>query len=289
MLKMERNSISWIGIADLFLFLFLFFLAAYIMAASENKTTTDCSGKLLLVENENKVLKKRITELEEALHRCQADLSRCREDLRRCREDLRQCRDDNIVLGKGRFISDSFGAVIGQALNALNELKQHMEERHFPVQIDRRPDSLFFDMQVFFQHEGLEVTKREEREAIVIIGKEFRRILDQRHTFKLRESEEHTFYLHEVMRIVIEGHTDETKKNEMANFYYSAGRAQTVLNILMQECGLKPPKYRISTASYAEFGRKPKSSPDDSADTIDQKMRRVTISIVPDYDRLPSK
>ncbi|MBF0551557.1 MAG: hypothetical protein HQK60_13605, partial [Deltaproteobacteria bacterium] len=187
MLKMERNSISWIGIADLFLFLFLFFLAAYIMAATKNENATDCSGKLLRMERENRELKKKIAELEDALHRCREDLSRCREKLDQCREDLRQCRDDNIVLGQGRFISDSFGAVIGQALNALNELKQQMEARNFPVQIDRRPDSLFFDMQVFFRHEGLDVTKREEREAIVIIGKEFRRILDQRHTFKLRE------------------------------------------------------------------------------------------------------
>ncbi|MBF0526744.1 MAG: hypothetical protein HQK56_16790, partial [Deltaproteobacteria bacterium] len=219
MIKMERNSISWIGIADLFLFLFLFFLAAYIMAATENKSTTDCAGKLIRMEKENRELKKKIAELEHALQRC-------RKELKDCREDLRQCRDDNIRVGQGRFISDSFGAVIGQALNALNELKQQMEARNFPVQIDRRPDSLFFDMQVFFRHERLDVTKQEEREAIVIIGKEFRRILDQRHTFKLREGEEHTFYLHEVMRIVIEGHTDETKKNEMANFYYSAGRAQ---------------------------------------------------------------
>ena len=56
----------------------------------------------------------------------------------------------------------------------------------------------------------------------------------------------------------------------------------------MTKNDLKPPKYNISIAGFAEFGRAPRMDAqlelDD--DLRRAKMRRVTISIVPDYDLL---
>ncbi len=60
------------------------------------------------------------------------------------------------------------------------------------------------------------------------------------------------------------------------------------MKLLMEENDLKPPKYNISIAGFAEFGRAPHMDAQlESDDDLRRaKMRRVTISIVPDYDLL---
>lgn len=219
-----------------------------------------------------------------------------------------------------------FGNIISQALNELNKLKSEMDELNFPVEIDRRPDRLFFDMKVSFKHAGRNLKEIEDTgdcAAIIHIGKRFKEILNEKRTFKLKNNQKKEYHLYDVMRIVVEGHTDETKSNEMANFHFSSDRALAVLQLLMTKCELKPPTYRISVAAYAEFGRQAKLKDCEKAkknclnemkeeaksvrlsedaslhkqqkierckesyeECRHAKMKRITISIRPDYDKL---
>jgi flagellar motor protein MotB len=263
------------------------------MAQTENEEKTkmylDPEAKDRL-EQDNKKLKKDIDNLKKDKVKLQGLIAKLTTENKDILKRIETCRNEKEEIAKKAKIEDKFGEVISRSLGVLRGLKGDMERRNFPVQIDDRPDRLFFDMEeVTFEFAETKIVDDNDKEAIRIIGKEFKKILDEKYIFpidnKLKE-----VHLHDVMRIVIEGHTDDNSRNPIANYYVSASRAWAVLDILVNQSGLKSPDYRISVAGYAEFGRPPKGIDEITDPEVRQKrMRRVTISIVPDYDRIYPK
>lgn len=240
----EQSNLSWIGFTDLFLHLFIFFLAGFM---------------LLKYFATNETIK-----AEEKLQQCQAEISEGKKH-----EELRTV----------------FGKIISQALNTLVKLKKGMEESNLPIQIEQRPDRLFFDMGIAFPFNSKQIPSK-QKQAIIDIGNTFREILNT--SVAITPDGKH-YYLYNIMRVVIEGHADYKKRDkndQISNYIVSKERAFAVMELLVAKSGLLPPKYKISMAGFAEYGRQPKLTEEEKQDEeqIRRRMRRVTISIVPDYD-----
>ena len=207
--------------------------------------------------------------------------------LQQCKVELATTRKLASDSKKREELATVFGNIISQALSVLEKLKKDMES-NLPIQIDRRPDRLFFDMGVSFSFNKTKIPPKQKR-AIVNIGNTFRKILDRQ--VPIRKPDGNSYYLHEIMRIVIEGHADYKKRrkgDKLTNYTVSKDRAFAVMKLLMDKSGLVPPKYKMSIAGFAEFGRQPKLSEEEQANEnlVRRRMRRVTISIVPNYDEL---
>ena len=182
-----------------------------------------------------------------------------------------------------------FGAtqLINRAAVVLEGLKKDLETEDFPIAVEYRPDRLYFDMGVYFPFDSADPKDipTDQQARIHVIGDTFRRILDQRIRVgtDMRQARS-------VMRVVIEGHTDDKRpaRDHFVNYHFAKERAFAVMKLLMKKSKLIPPEYRISIAGYAEYGRPPNLDPSKNYDpeVMRGKMRRVTISIAPDYDVL---
>lgn len=187
----------------------------------------------------------------------------------------------------GEQLRTQFGELISRAAVVLQDLKKDLETEDFPIAIEQRPDRLYFDMGVYFPFDSADLTDipPDQQERIRVIGDAFRRILDQR----IRVGTD-VRKVSKVMRVIIEGHTDDKRpaKDYFVNYHFAKERAFSVMKLLMKESKLIPPEYKISIAGYAEYGRLPFIDPLILYDreAVRDKMRRVTISIAPDYDVL---
>jgi len=283
----EPNSLSWIGFTDLFLHLFIFFLAGFMLlkhfAANEAMKAEIAQDKVAQFEicQNKKGQCEKI--LEDSVNYNVKNLMICRQQNTKIKENLQRCESEI----KEEALRAEFGEIITQALNVLVKLKNEMES-NLPIHIDRRPDRLFFDMGVSFKFNKAKVFPK-QKQAIINIGNKFREILDRE--ISINKPNGNPYHLYEVMKIVIEGHADNKKRRKddnITNYTISKERAFAVMKLLIEKSKLKPPKYKISVAGYAEYGRPPKLSKKEKKNEklARSRMRRVTISIVPDYDEL---
>jgi flagellar motor protein MotB len=180
-----------------------------------------------------------------------------------------------------------FGQLITEAAVMLEKVKENLETENFPITIEHRPDKLYFDMGVHFRSSSADPSDigKDQIRRIKKVGDAFREILDQKIVFN-----SNTVQVNSIMRIIVEGHTDDQKpdNDNYVNYHFSTDRALTVMKILMENSELTPPKYKVSIAGYAEYGREPtyEKNVRYNQDEKRSKMRRVTISIAPDYDVL---
>jgi len=245
---MEEQSISWIGFSDFFFHLFVFFI---VVSASVSL---------------DKVIEPPICKPCEVCEVCEV-----------C-EPCEPCEPR-----KKDVLEAKFGEIISKALKTLEELKEKMKNSSLPIHIDHRPDRLFVDMGVTFKFNNTQI-KSEQRQAIIEIGNTFRGILN-----RLVEFDGKYYHLYDVMQVVVEGHADPEKKDKndkIVNYIISTGRALEVFELLVKNSGLVPPKYKIHSAGFGEYGRQPKLNATEKQDKklVHSRMRRVTISISPYYD-----
>ena len=283
----EPNSLSWIGFTDLFLHLFIFFLAGFMLlkhfAANEAmkaEIAQDKIAKFEVCQNKKGQCEKILAD---SIEYNVKNLMICRQQNTRIKENLQRCESEM----KHEALRAEFGKIITQALNVLVKLKDEMESS-LPIHIAHRPDRLFFDMGVSFKFNKTKILP-EQKQAIINIGNKFREILDRE--IVITKPDGNPYYLYEVMKIVIEGHADNKKRSKndnITNYRISKERAFAVMQLLIEKSSLKPPKYKISVTGYAEYGRPPKLTEKEKNNEklARSRMRRVTISIVPDYDEL---
>ncbi|MDM8561680.1 hypothetical protein [Candidatus Parabeggiatoa sp. HSG14] len=305
----DHSSLSWIGFTDLFLHLFIFFLAGFMLLkyfaatqVEEARAAKDMTKDVVAQYEEcgkqkgqmGKACQSLLAEYDKAIDSKFNSLVTCRKQKTRLENELQQCEIE--LATTRRLVSDSkkreelaaaFGQIISQALSVLEKLKKEMES-NLPIQIDRRPDRLFFDMGVSFSFNKTRIPPK-QKQAIINIGNTFRKILDRQ--VPITKSNGRFYRLHEIMRIVIEGHADYKKRrkdDQLTNYTVSKDRAFEVMKLLMGKSALVPPKYKMSIAGFAEYGRQPKFTQEEKTNKalIRRRMRRVTISIVPDYDEL---
>nr|VFK13317.1 MAG: OmpA family protein [Candidatus Kentron sp. LPFa]VFK31280.1 MAG: OmpA family protein [Candidatus Kentron sp. LPFa] len=301
----EEKSIAWIGFTDLFLYLFISILAIFIIVQfSFAKVVEDAKDKNLRAammekelhacrEQESK-LEGKILALKEDIRQEREDSQRKEEGLRNISRDLRTCKEENSTIQKKyrayqakveyrERIKNKHEKLIADALNVLKELKEDMSDHKLPIHIETEPDRIYFDMGVSFISREVSIPDGQKK-SIIKIGKKFKEILDRVVMIGSKR-----YYLRDLMRVVVEGHADDQKVHEMANFDVSKDRAFRVIELLIRESGLEPPIYKINMAAFAEFGRQPKLTDEEQEKGIDYKrgrMRRVTISIVPSYTTL---
>lgn len=222
--------------------------------------------------------------LTEQLEQMQTEMEQYQQTIRLLQDQLAEEKSH------GEELRTQFAELISRAAVVLEGLKQELETEDFPIAVEQRPDRLYFDMGVYFPLNSAKRTDipDDQQKRISVIGDAFRRILDQRiqiGNYKQKVSS--------VMRVVIEGHTDDKRpvEDNYINYYYAKERAFTVMKLLMEKSKLTPPEYRISIAGYAEYGRPPNLDPaiQNDIEKKRDKMRRVTISIAPDYDVLERK
>jgi outer membrane protein OmpA-like peptidoglycan-associated protein len=317
----EDNSLSWIGFTDLFLHLFIFFLAGFMLlkyfaaielerarAAEENnrhlmaqfescgqqKTQIEilgetCQNQLEETEKSSETLFKNLMLCRQQKNRLENTLQQVGGNLQQCQIALTTTIEQVDKTKKREELRVAFGQIITQALSVLERLKTKMES-NLPIHIDRRPDRLFFDMGVSFPFNQTRIPAQ-QRQILIDISKTFRDILDSRVSIKKPNGQ--PYYLREIMQVVVEGHADykRSKHDKLINYRISKERAFKVMQLLMDKGGIVPPKYKMSMAGFAEYGRQPKLNKQEKQDEVQirRRMRRVTISIVPDYDVLLSE
>jgi flagellar motor protein MotB len=226
-----------------------------------------------------------LTEKDQALAQIRTQLAQALEEKQRYRQLLAQLKKQSASRDEQPRIA--FAEIIAQAFLVLDRLRQELQTEDFPIDIDQRPDRLFFDMGISFEVNSSDISdiSKDLRDRIRDIGDTFRRILDQPVRIGSRD-----YHLRQFMRVVIEGHTDEQrpKDDHFINYQVAKERAFTVMKLLMNRSGLVPPDYKVNIAAFAEYGRPPKLDPGRIYDqeTKWKKKRRVTISIVPDYDTI---
>nr|VFJ44065.1 MAG: OmpA family protein [Candidatus Kentron sp. FM]VFJ46372.1 MAG: OmpA family protein [Candidatus Kentron sp. FM]VFK07505.1 MAG: OmpA family protein [Candidatus Kentron sp. FM] len=293
----EEKSLSWIGFTDLFLYLFISILAIFIVVQlSFAKAVKDAEGENLHAEMMQRKLdscRGEKTKLEENLQQEREVRQQTEEKSHKADRDLRICEEEKLTLQKRhqtyqaevehrKRIKTEHEKLIADAQEVLEELKEDMDD-HLPIHIEKEPDRVYFDMGVSFKSSGISISDQQIR-PIVEIGGKFKEILD-----KVVNIDGKIYYLRDLMRVVVEGHADDQKVHEMANFNVSKDRAYSVMELLIRESGLEPPRYKINMAAFAEFGRQPKLTDEERKKGLAHeraRMRRVTISIVPNYTTL---
>nr|VFJ91023.1 MAG: Outer membrane protein OmpA [Candidatus Kentron sp. H]VFJ92025.1 MAG: Outer membrane protein OmpA [Candidatus Kentron sp. H]VFJ98619.1 MAG: Outer membrane protein OmpA [Candidatus Kentron sp. H] len=291
----EEKSISWIGFTDLFLYLFISILAIFIVVQlSFAESVKEAEGKNVhaeMMKGEFRACREKNSALEENLQQEKESVRRREEALQDVNQNLEICKKENLTTQESyrayqakerrERIEAEHGKLIADALNVLSALKEDMGS-HLPIHIEKEPDRVYFDMGVSFKRSGVSIADR-QIEPIIEIGKKFKEILD-----KVVRIDGKEYYLRDLMRVVVEGHADDRKVDEMANFSVSKDRAFRVMKLLIQKSGLEPPAYKINMAAFAEFGRQPELTEEDENNEVykRKRMRRVTISIVPNYNTL---
>ena len=202
----EEHSLSWIGFTDLFLHLFIFFLASFMLlkyfaaielerarAAEETNQYLmaqfeSCGQQKAQIETLGQTCQNQLEQNEKTagsnlknLMLCRQQKTRLEDKLGQLGDNLQQCQiaiEQVDETKKREDLRVAFGKIITQALSVLEKLKTKMES-NLPIHIDRRPDRLFFDMGVSFPFNQTQIPAQQKR-VLIDIAKTFRDILDSR-------------------------------------------------------------------------------------------------------------